>query len=205
MPLPVSPEWIVESTRRYVAEHSKTHLEIAKFIELVDALPLYQDMGGGVAMRADGELIGFIWDEPQSIKPETDPHLRFLALVSGAERYPELSSLSPQRTENDRDCSICRGTGPCWTLKRKASTPHIFVVIVAAPDGCLPTFRTHQAHERAHSIFHLSSHDRLNRINLGARVLHGAARITFAAPLATRIIPLELNAPRITHRLNSRP
>ena len=64
-----------------------------------------------MAKRSDGELIGFLWDEPQSIKVETDPHLRFRALVIGSERYLELALLSPRRTPNDRDCSACAGTG----------------------------------------------------------------------------------------------
>jgi len=113
----VSLEWIVNGTHEYIAEHAQTHPEIAKFVDTLDALPLYADWGGGVAMRPDGELIGFLWDEAQSIKVETDPHLRFLALVTGSERYPELGSLSPQRTSDDRDCPLCNGAGEVADLK----------------------------------------------------------------------------------------
>ena len=113
----VSSEWIVNATHEYIAERAQTHPEIAAFVDTLDALPLYADWGGGVAMRPDGELIGFLWDEPQSIKVETDPHLRFLALVTGSERYPELASLSPQRTSNDRDCPLCNGAGEVAGLK----------------------------------------------------------------------------------------
>ena len=113
----VSSEWIVNATHAYIADHAETHPEIATFVATLEALPLYADWGGGVAMRPDGELIGFLWDEPQSIKMETDPHLRFLALVTGSERYPELASLLPQRTSNDRDCPLCNGTGEVPGLK----------------------------------------------------------------------------------------
>jgi hypothetical protein len=122
----VSSEWIVNATRAYIAENAKSHPEIAAFVETLAALPLYADWGGGVALRADGELIGFLWNEPQSIKVETDPHLRFLAVVSGAERYPELAPLLPMRTSTDRDCPSCGGTGRLLDLEAHGvDTTHI--------------------------------------------------------------------------------
>ncbi|HXM47940.1 MAG TPA: hypothetical protein VN956_08720 [Pyrinomonadaceae bacterium] len=122
----VSSEWIVNATHSYIAERAKTHPETATFVETLNALPLYADWGGGVAMRPDGELIGFLWDEPQSIKIETDPHLRFLALVTGSERYPELAPMSPKRTPNDRDCPSCGGTGRLLDLEAHGvDTTHI--------------------------------------------------------------------------------
>jgi hypothetical protein len=106
-----SPEWISNATHSYIAKHARKHPEISAFVGTLEALPLFEDWGGGVAMRSDGELIGFLWDEPHSIKVETDPHLRFLALVIGSERYPELASFSPTRSQDDRDCPVCGGTG----------------------------------------------------------------------------------------------
>ena len=123
---PVSSEWIVNATRAYISENAKTHPEIAAFVETLAALPLYVDWNGGVALRPDGELIGFLWDEPQSIKVETDAHLRFLALVTGSERYSELVCLSPQRTSSDRDCASCGGTGRLLDLEAQGvDTTHI--------------------------------------------------------------------------------
>lgn len=61
----VSSEWIVNATHQYIAKRAETHPEIAVFVEILDALPLYADWGGGVAIRSDGELVGFLWDEPQ--------------------------------------------------------------------------------------------------------------------------------------------
>jgi len=107
----VPSEWIVNATRQYIAERTTTFPETAAFVETLDALPLYSDWGGGVALRSDGELIGFLWDEPQSIKVETDSHLRFLAVVVGSEKFPELACLAPLRSADDRDCPICDGTG----------------------------------------------------------------------------------------------
>jgi hypothetical protein len=107
----VSSQWIVNATRQYIAERADSYPEIATFVKTLNALPLYTSWGGGVAIRADGELIGFLWDEPHSIKVETDPHLRFLALVEGAKSHSELASLAPIRTADDRDCPLCDGTG----------------------------------------------------------------------------------------------
>jgi hypothetical protein len=107
----VSSEWILKATRRYVAQNRNSHPDTTAAIETIGALPLYLDMGGGVGLSSDGELIGFFWDEPQAAKPETDPHLRFLALVVGSRKYPELASLLPKRSVTDRDCPVCEGTG----------------------------------------------------------------------------------------------
>jgi hypothetical protein len=116
---PVSSEWIVEATRSYIAEHRNSHPEIAIAVQTIKALPLLADWNGGVAIRPDGELIGFLWDEPQSAKVETDAHLRFLALVEGSQRYAELASLSQKRTSDDRDCPLCGGTGRLRELEER--------------------------------------------------------------------------------------
>lgn len=135
----VSSEWIVNATQAYIAEQATAHPEIATFVETLGALPLYADWVGGVAIRSDGELIGFLWDDPQSIKIETDPHLRFLALVTGSERYPELASLSPKRTANDRDCPLCGGTGRLLDFEAKdIDTKHIRCYCGGA--GWLPSY-----------------------------------------------------------------
>jgi hypothetical protein len=134
----VSSEWIVNATRRYIAERAKTHPDIASFVETVDALPLYASFGGGVALRSDGELIGFMWDDPQSIKPEADPHLRFLALLYGSESYPELAPLAPRRTNLDRDCPLCQGTGLVAGLENTNIDPQV-VRCYCGGSGWLPS------------------------------------------------------------------
>jgi hypothetical protein len=91
--------------------------EVVTAVEIMGALPLWCDWNGGVAIRPDGELIGFLWDDPQSAKVEADPHFRFLACVAGAEKYAELASLLPTRTVNDRECTSCNGSGIIPGLK----------------------------------------------------------------------------------------
>ena len=111
----VRQEWIESAIHEYVETARNGAYEsaasIANTVQELNALPLWCDWSGGVAIRPDGELIGFLWDEPESVKVETDPHLRFLACVVGSERYSELSYLKPQRSVEDRDCVSCNGRG----------------------------------------------------------------------------------------------
>jgi hypothetical protein len=107
----LSSEWIANATRQYISEYAETDPERAAFVENLDALPLHADWVGGVALRSDGELIGFLWDEPHSSKVEVDPYWRFRALLKGSQSHAELAGLAPIRTADDRDCSVCGGTG----------------------------------------------------------------------------------------------
>jgi hypothetical protein len=108
-------DWIESAIREHIAEakgrDSELGASVVATIEAMGALPLWCDWGGGVAIRPDGELLGFLWDEPDSVKVETDPHLRFLACLVGAEDYAELAALLPVRTVQDRDCPLCKGRG----------------------------------------------------------------------------------------------
>jgi len=105
----------LKAIREYIAEAKGRQSELAASIvatvQAMDALPLWCDWSGGVAIRPDGELVGFLWDEPDSVKVETDPHLRFLGCVVGAQEHAELASLLPVRTAQDRDCPSCNGRG----------------------------------------------------------------------------------------------
>jgi hypothetical protein len=75
------------------------------------ALPLYADMGGCVAIRPDGELISVDWDKPKDWTRETQPRWRTIALAVGSWKYPALVDLLPARGPEDRDCVECAGTG----------------------------------------------------------------------------------------------
>jgi hypothetical protein len=121
----IQPEWIEAATREYITARRDIHPEMANVVEKINALPLYMDWVGGVALRSDGDLIGFLWDEPESVKVETDPWFRFLARVAGANRYPELASLLPQRTDRDRDCPLCKGAGEAAGLREHGIDPKV--------------------------------------------------------------------------------
>jgi hypothetical protein len=133
----VFSERVINATRKYIAERAAVHPEIAAFVKGLNGLPLYVDWGGGIALRSDGELISFLWDEPQSIKIATDPHLRFLGLVVGSRSYDELSSLAPIRTREDRDCPLCEGTGRLQKLE-EAGVDLANIQCYCAGTGWLP-------------------------------------------------------------------
>jgi len=78
---------------------------VAKF----GALPLTLDMGGCLAIRADGEIISFLWDEPHDVKIERDPRRRNIALYQGSLKYPELAPLVPSRPTDAKPCGNCAG------------------------------------------------------------------------------------------------
>jgi hypothetical protein len=70
------------------------------------ALPLYEGWDGWIMLTPDG---GVLEERNGRLTPCVDP-LRTSALVSGAERYPELKALLSIRPASARDCLICKGT-----------------------------------------------------------------------------------------------
>jgi hypothetical protein len=75
------------------------------------ALPVYSDLGGTLFVRPDGEILFLEHDSPDEPKVERDPAWRLSALVSGAEKYPELRPLLPVRGKGARECDACAGRG----------------------------------------------------------------------------------------------
>jgi hypothetical protein len=120
-------EWIQSAVDRYVTEHETTHPYMAAAARIVGALPLLLDWSYGVAIQPGGELIGPEWAEPEAGRVETNPHLRFLALVTGARRYRELEGLFPVRVLGDRDCEACGGTGKAPGIEEHGIDPNIAV------------------------------------------------------------------------------
>lgn len=75
------------------------------------ALLLCADMGGGLALRPNGEVISFQWERSDSLEIENDPRIRNLALFQGSKRFPELEQLIPLRPTGAKTCPYCHGTG----------------------------------------------------------------------------------------------
>jgi hypothetical protein len=77
------------------------------------ALPLYGDKGGWVLLRPSGELIQVPLDEDfgQIAEPVKELLLQTVALVAGAQKYPELRELIPVRPADAVECAQCNGTG----------------------------------------------------------------------------------------------
>ena len=93
----------------YLADSSPDPLDLRSVVAKFDALPLTLDMGGCLAIRADGEIISFQWDEPHDARVEQNAHWRNVALYQGSLKYPELSPLVPPRPTDARPCEHCAG------------------------------------------------------------------------------------------------
>jgi hypothetical protein len=76
------------------------------------AIPLWADIGGAILLRPDGTVLELEWDQPSEHAPrELDAPSWRVALVTGAERYPWLAALLPQRPANAETCPDCEGKG----------------------------------------------------------------------------------------------
>ena len=76
------------------------------------ALPLYRGWTGTVYLTTSGQFLfrDEEVDQPQ-IRPEDDEHLQIIALVEGANRFPLLANLFPERSLDDEGCETCEGAG----------------------------------------------------------------------------------------------
>jgi hypothetical protein len=72
------------------------------------ALPLSEGWFAWALLTEQGDVLEAV--EDGSVSPAVEP-LRTMFLVAGAERYPELISLLPVRTDASTDCARCEGTG----------------------------------------------------------------------------------------------
>jgi hypothetical protein len=76
------------------------------------ALPLYRGWTGTVYLTTTGEFL-FRDEEidPPQIRAEHDEHLQIVALVEGANLFPTLANLFPERPVDNAECELCQGTG----------------------------------------------------------------------------------------------
>jgi hypothetical protein len=91
---PVLAERIRQHLAEYLAGSAPDPLDLRSVVAKFGALPLSSDMGG-LAMRADGEIISFRWDEPHDAKIERDARWRNIVLYQGSLKYPELAPTRP--------------------------------------------------------------------------------------------------------------
>jgi hypothetical protein len=76
----------------------------------IGALPVYEDMGGCIALTPDREILE-IDCERGTWSIEEDPRWRRLALKRAATRFPALTELLPVRPEDAAHCDACSGSG----------------------------------------------------------------------------------------------
>ena len=95
-------------TRALTQEH---RWPVAAIATAYHALAVYCDMGGCLAIQADGDVLCIPDDPLLPAHIETDPLQRNLALVQATKRYGELKDLFPERPVDAQSCSECDGTG----------------------------------------------------------------------------------------------
>jgi hypothetical protein len=104
-------ERIQARIKEILASSSPADEELRIAVATHRALPLALDGGGGYAIRPDGEIVVFLWDDKSHCEVEKVLRIRNMALFQGSRKYPELSELVPLRSPDDIDCPNCGGTG----------------------------------------------------------------------------------------------
>jgi hypothetical protein len=96
--------------KRWLA--SPVRSDLIDAVRVSGALPVYSDMGGTLLLRPDGEILFLDSNSGDDEPPiETDSGWRITAVVVGAEEYPELRPLLPNRPSGTEDCAACAGLG----------------------------------------------------------------------------------------------
>jgi hypothetical protein len=88
-----------------------------------NALPIFSDMSGYIAIRPDGSFV-FWGGEGTDFENEIEPVFQAIALISGSREYPELQELIPKRTDDAKPCLDCKGTGKAFILDIHS---HVFI------------------------------------------------------------------------------
>jgi len=86
-------------------------LDLRAIVAEVQLLPAMLDMGGCLGLRPNGEVASFMWDEPYTLRPETDNRIRNMAYYRASLKHPALAPLVPRRPADAVDCSYCAGSG----------------------------------------------------------------------------------------------
>jgi hypothetical protein len=73
-------------------------------------VPVYADLGGVLAITAEGEVLRFD-PEADEVSVVNDERWRALALARAAHKFSELSQLKPLRPSSSTTCQQCGGQG----------------------------------------------------------------------------------------------
>ena len=111
-PSPEQRESIARRIASFEREAPETHRWLAPFVRQHGALPLYLAWTEAIGITPDGVLVSWpIEGEGLGARPLDEFSWSALALVRGAQRYPELASLIPTRPVASKSCDTCGGTG----------------------------------------------------------------------------------------------
>ena len=83
--------------------------EEPKIASSLNALPIYPDWSGFIAIRPDESFL--FCTEEGLVENYVEPEWQLVALVRGSKQYPELESLLPKQSTDASECSDCKGTG----------------------------------------------------------------------------------------------
>jgi hypothetical protein len=107
----VSPElsaFIAARAAGFASEAPERRRWASPFVADFGALPLYLGWTETIGIRPDGEIVRWSTEsEYLGVRPVQDSKWVLSALVTGAERYPELQALLPDRPPGAVDCP-CR-------------------------------------------------------------------------------------------------
>jgi hypothetical protein len=118
--IPATPELAAVVRRllgEFLREHDARPAGDHVLARKLDALPVYGDMSGLCLLRGDGTIVFVDWDHWDEAvlnglgEKTVTGHWAKIAIVSGANTYPDLRPCVPARPDGVPDCESCKGTG----------------------------------------------------------------------------------------------
>lgn len=104
-------EWHKRTLEEFINSSTPAPDDIRETATQLEVLPLMLDMGGCYALRSNGQVVSFLWDDLKEVRVEDDLRIRNIALFQGSKKYPELKALIPPKPGNALECHVCGGTG----------------------------------------------------------------------------------------------
>ena len=99
--------FVAVETQRLLADSQADSGSFHRAATLSQALPVYCDMGGCLALMRDGSVVEVDLETGRVARVDDRSSIR-LAYAAAAERYAELAGIRPT---DGRPCTVCGGTG----------------------------------------------------------------------------------------------
>ena len=115
MHLDVNAAAVRGAIKEYCAAPNFGPPEAAEGARRHDVLPLWNDFMGCIAIRPDGEVVFFSWDDVGALEVVAeigpDQAMVHAARGFGSRRFPMLAGIAPARGPEARTCGTCKGEG----------------------------------------------------------------------------------------------